>query len=93
MDSVSRSEIKFSLMNFNILHGRGLSLYQGFHSSNGIRKKLERITAIVKKLFPDIIAFQEVDQSSHWNRHIDLLKHIQEETEYPTPSVVSTIHI
>tara|TARA_B100001093_G_scaffold370381_1_gene355341 strand:- start:48 stop:881 length:834 start_codon:yes stop_codon:yes gene_type:complete len=83
MHSVSRSEIKFSLMSFNIAHGRGLSLYQGFHSSNGIRKNLERIAAIVKKRSPDIVAFQEVDQSSHWNRHIDLLKHIQEETEYP----------
>ena len=83
MSSVSRSEIKFSLMSFNIAHGRGLSLYQGFHSSNGIRKNLERIAAIIKKRSPDIVAFQEVDQSSHWNRHIDLLKHIQEETEYP----------
>ena len=83
MLSVSRSEIKFSLMSFNIAHGRGLSLYQGFHSSNGIRKNLERIAAIIKKYSPDVVAFQEIDQSSHWNRHIDLLKHIQEETEYP----------
>lgn len=83
MLSVSGSEIKFSLMSFNIAHGRGLSLYQGFHSSNGIRKNLERIAAIIRKHSPDIVAFQEIDQSSHWNRHIDLLKHIQEETEYP----------
>jgi len=79
-------------MSFNIAHGHGLSLYQGFHSSNVIRKNLERIAAIVKQRSPDIVAFQEVDQSSSWNWHIDLLKHIQEETEYPTPSMVSTIH-
>jgi len=79
----SLKPIQFSLMSFNIAHGRGLSLYQGFHNSNGIRKNLERIAEIIRKHSPDVVAFQEVDQSSHWNKHIDLLKHIQEETGYP----------
>jgi len=69
-------------MSFNIAHGRGLSLYQGFHSSQGIRKNLERIAAIIREQSPDVVAFQEIDQSSHWNKHIDLLKHIQDETGY-----------
>lgn len=82
MPSVSQNKVKLSLMSFNIAHGRGLSLYQGFHDSNGIRKNLERIAGIVREHSPDIVAFQEIDQSSHWNKHIDLLKHIQEETGY-----------
>lgn len=73
---------KFSLMSFNIAHGRGLSLYQGFHNSNSIRKNLEKIALIIREHSPDIVAFQEIDQSSHWNKHIDLLKHIQDETNY-----------
>jgi len=79
----SGNATKFNLMTFNIAHGRGLSLYQGFHSSNSIRKNLEKIARLVKTHSPDIVAFQEIDQSSHWNKHIDLLKHIQDETEYP----------
>ena len=82
MPHESGNETKFSLMSFNIAHGRGLSLYQGFHSSNSIRKNLEKIAALIKSHAPDIVAFQEIDQSSHWNKHIDLLKHIQDETGY-----------
>jgi endonuclease/exonuclease/phosphatase family metal-dependent hydrolase len=83
MSRESGNATKFSLMSFNIAHGRGLSLYQGFHSSNSIRKNLEKIARIVREHSPDIVAFQEIDQSSHWNKHIDLLKHIQDETGYP----------
>ena len=83
MASVSKNELKLSIMSFNIAHGRGLSVYQGFHSSNGIRKNLERIASIIVEHSPDVVALQEVDQSSHWNNHIDLLKCIQEETGYP----------
>lgn len=83
MPTESGKPMKFSLMTFNIAHGRGLSLYQGFHSSNSIRKNLQKIAEIVSSHSPDIVAFQEIDQSSHWNKHIDLLKHIQDETGYP----------
>lgn len=77
------NETTFSLITFNIAHGRGLSLYQGFHSSNSIRKNLEKIAALVSRHQPDVVAFQEIDQSSHWNKHIDLLRHIQDEAGYP----------
>jgi endonuclease/exonuclease/phosphatase family metal-dependent hydrolase len=84
MPAATRETLKtFSIMSFNIAHGRGLSLYQGFHTSSGIRKNLEKIARLIKRHSPDIVAFQEIDQSSHWNRHIDLLKHIQEESGYP----------
>jgi len=83
MPSARETAQKLSIMSFNIAHGRGLSIYQGFHSSNGIKKNLEKISRLIKRHSPDIVAFQEIDQSSHWNRHIDLLKHIQGETGYP----------
>ena len=83
MPTVHETAQKLSIMSFNIAHARGLSIYQGFHSTNGIKKNLERISQLIKLHSPDIVAFQEIDQSSHWNRHIDLLKHIQEESGYP----------
>ncbi len=70
-------------MTFNIAHGRGLSFYQGFHSRRGIFKNLDRIAKIIRDHQPDIVALQEIDQSSHWNKHINLLDYLQSATEYP----------
>lgn len=76
-----RREIK--LMTFNIAHGRGLSLYQGFNSARAIFKNLDRIAHLIKEHQPDIVALQEIDASSHWNEHINLLDYLQSATEYP----------
>lgn len=70
-------------MTFNIAHGRGLSLYQGFHSTRGIFKNLDRIAHIISEYQPDIVALQEIDESSHWNSHINLLDYLQSATSYP----------
>ncbi len=65
------------LLTFNIAHGRGLSFYQGFHGEKKLRKNLEKIAQVVKTSRADIVALQEVDQDSHWNKHLDLLEIIQ----------------
>lgn len=70
-------------MTFNIAHGRGLSLYQGFSSSRRIFKNLDRIAHIIREQQPDIVALQEIDASSHWNGHINLLDYLQSATDYP----------
>lgn len=70
-------------MTLNIAHGRGLSLYQGFHTEAGIRKQLERITRLLNRYHPDIVCLQEVDESSHWNGHINLLEEIQNKESLP----------
>ncbi|EDY80421.1 endonuclease/exonuclease/phosphatase family [Verrucomicrobiia bacterium DG1235] len=80
MESPKR-EIK--LMTFNIAHGRGLSLYQGFSSARTISKNLDRIAHIIREQQPDIVALQEIDASSHWNGHINLLDYLQSATDYP----------
>lgn len=78
---VQTREIK--LMTFNIAHGRGLSLYQGFSSAAGISKNLDRIAHIIREQQPDVVALQEIDASSHWNGHINLLDYLQSATDYP----------
>lgn len=67
----------YRMITLNIAHGRGLSLYQGFHSSDRIRKQLDKITQLLDRFTPDIVCFQEVDEASHWNNHINLLEEIQ----------------
>ncbi|MGL4370010.1 MAG: endonuclease/exonuclease/phosphatase family protein, partial [Spirochaetota bacterium] len=65
------------LLTFNIAHGRGLSVYQGLHSHGNIVRKLDRISNLINNSEADIIALQEADVSSHWNRHINLVEHIR----------------
>ena len=72
----------YRVITFNIAHGRGLSLYQGFHSAKYIERNLAKITSVLTEADVDFVAFQEVDQDSYWNKNIDLIKVIQRETPY-----------
>ena len=73
----------FRLLTLNIAHGRGLSTYQGFHSARGIERNLDRIAHLLKKTAPDVVAMQEVDEDSHWNKRIHLLNSLREKSDYP----------
>lgn len=71
------------LVTLNIAHARGLSLYQGFSSHGGIGRQLARIKKLLRRLQPDVVCLQEVDEQSHWNRHINLLEPLQDEVHLP----------
>lgn len=70
------------LLTLNIAHGRGLSPYQGFHSAKSIERNLKRIAHLLRRVDADIVALQEVDEDSHWNKRIHLLDVLKEETGY-----------
>lgn len=70
------------VLTLNIAHGRGLSTYQGFHTARSIERGLNRVAHLLKKVGADIVALQEVDEDSHWNRRIHLLDSLQEKTGY-----------
>jgi len=72
----------FRLMTLNIAHGRGLSFYQGFHSAKAIDRNLSRIAYLLRKHNADLVALQEVDEDSHWNKRIHLLDVLQEKAGY-----------
>lgn len=73
---------RLNLVTFNIAHGRGLSLYQGFHTAKGIRANLQKIGQLLTAAGADLVALQEVDEDSHWNQHINLLESLQQDTGY-----------
>ncbi len=70
------------ILTLNIAHGRGLSTYQGFHGVRGIERNLLRIARLLEREAADIVAMQEVDEDSHWNKHIHLLDFIQAKVGY-----------
>lgn len=71
------------LVTLNIAHGRGLSPYQGLVTTNGLLRQLGRIGRLLKRLAPDIVCLQEVDEGSHWNRYLNLLEPIREAAGLP----------
>jgi len=71
------------VLTLNIAHGRGLSTYQGFHTARGIERSLRRVAHLLRKVGADIVALQEVDEDSHWNRRIHLLDVLQAQAGYP----------
>jgi endonuclease/exonuclease/phosphatase family metal-dependent hydrolase len=73
---------RLRILTLNIAHGRGLSTYQGFHTARGIERRLTRVAHLLRKVDADIVALQEVDEDSHWNRRIHLLDSLQAQTEY-----------
>lgn len=70
------------VLTFNIAHGRGLSLYQGFQSMKRIERNLCRIAALLKESKADVVALQEVDQDSFWNKRVDCLQFLQEKAGF-----------
>jgi endonuclease/exonuclease/phosphatase family metal-dependent hydrolase len=74
---------KLRIITLNIAHGRGLSTYQGFFGVRGIERNLRRIARLLQRESPDIVAMQEVDADSHWNKRIHLLDFLKVEADYP----------
>ncbi len=74
---------KIRIITFNIAHGRGLSFYQGFHRERGIRRNASRIAELFVEARADIVAMQEVDVHSYWNKQVNLLETIQNEAGFP----------
>lgn len=78
------------LLTFNIAHGRGLSLYHGWQSPEGLRRNLDRIGQLLREWQPDVVALQEVDVDSHWNHRLDLLEYLREVAGYPHAELAAT---
>jgi endonuclease/exonuclease/phosphatase family metal-dependent hydrolase len=76
------SSRQLRVLTLNIAHGRGLSTYQGFYGVRGIERNLRRIARLLQRKDADIVAMQEVDEDSHWNKHIDLLDFLKTEIGY-----------
>ncbi len=68
------------LLTFNIAHGRGLSPYQGLRSFAQLQQNLIRIARFLDRQHIDIAALQEVDEDSHWNRRINMLETLRDQT-------------
>jgi len=71
------------LMTYNVAHGRGLSLYQGFVSHAALRRNLERLAVFLRESEADVVALQEIDGDSHWNGHLDMPAFLGEHAGYP----------
>lgn len=75
--------MRIKLMTFNIAHGRGLGLYQGFTGETRLRRNLSAIASLVKEEDADVVAFQEIDEDSHWHKGVRMMDELSAAAEYP----------
>src|SRR5471030_2477285 len=71
------------LLTFNIAHGRGLTPIQGFTSPRKLRVNLRRISALLDRLAPDVVALQEIDECSRWSGNFDHLDYLRVHGGFP----------
>lgn len=74
---------RFRLVTLNIAHGRGLNPIQGATSADKLRRNLRRIAALLRRIRPDVVALQEIDQRSAWAGNFDQLDYLVQETGMP----------
>ena len=68
---------RLRLVTFNIAHGRGLTPIQGLTSPRKLRVNLRKIAALIKRLDPDVVAMQEIDERSRWSGNFDHLDYLR----------------
>jgi endonuclease/exonuclease/phosphatase family metal-dependent hydrolase len=69
-------------MTFNIAHGRGLGLYQGFTSPRNLRRNISAIAQLMRELHLDLAAFQEIDEDSHWHHGVRMMDELSQEAGF-----------
>lgn len=69
-------------MTFNIAHGRGLGLYQGFTSARKLRRNISAIAELTRRLRVTVAAFQEIDESSHWHHGLRMMDALKAESGF-----------
>lgn len=74
---------RLRLVTFNIAHARGLMPIQGLTSQRKLRHNLRRITALLDRLAPDVVALQEIDERSRWAGNFDHLDYLRVHGRYP----------
>jgi len=74
---------RLRLVTFNIAHGRGLTPIQGLTSPRKLRANLLKIAALMKRLDPDVVAMQEIDECSRWSGNFDHLDYLRLHAGFP----------
>ncbi|MFM7199860.1 MAG: endonuclease/exonuclease/phosphatase family protein [Myxococcota bacterium] len=72
----------FTVMTFNIAHGRGTRFHQTLVSRAVMERNLHAIAEQIQSHQPHVVALQEIDQHSFWNHHVDQLAFLQALTAY-----------
>lgn len=71
------------IVSLNIAHGRGLNPIQGLTTRSGLERNLRRVADLLRRLEPDIVALQEIDERSRWAGNFDQLEYLRLHTGMP----------
>lgn len=59
------------IVTLNFAHGRGRGRHQSVRSRRSLQRQLDHVIHVLASHAPDVVALQEVDQSSRWTFHVD----------------------
>jgi len=80
-ERVFKGDLK--ILTLNLAHGRKAALNQLLLNEQVIRKNLEDIAGVFKKVDADIVALQEADGPSGWSGNFDHIKLLAQQAGYP----------
>jgi hypothetical protein len=63
------------LLTLNVAHGRKLATHQALLSPATVRKNLEEIASVLRESRADVVALQEADGPSAWERQLRPRRH------------------
>ncbi len=75
-DRRDAAEATLRVMTLNLAHGRGEAFHQLLQNADTTVRNLERISALLQREQPDVVALQEADGPSYWSgnfHHVDFL--------------------
>jgi endonuclease/exonuclease/phosphatase family metal-dependent hydrolase len=71
------------VMTLNLAHGRGQRWHQWLLKRAAIEANLDRVSAVLRRESPDVVALQEADGPSYWSGDFDHVAYLAEAAGYP----------
>lgn len=81
-DRQDGSEATLRVMTLNLAHGRGEAFHQLLQDTDSTLQNLERISALLQRERPDVVALQEADAPSYWSGNFHHVDYLAEQAAY-----------
>lgn len=76
------SDTTLRVMTLNLAHGRGEAFHQLLESTDTTLSNLDKISALLQREQPDVVALQEADGPSYWSGNFHHVDYLAEQAAY-----------
>ena len=79
------------VMTLNLAHGRGEAFHQLLQNTDTTVRNLEKVSALLQREQPDVVALQEADGPSYWSGNFHHVDYLAEQAAYS--HAVNGLHV